>query len=135
VFRGLGAAGVAPLGSWRESACFALALMFIFTGMSHFTRMRHDMARMVPSIFPARMGMVYFTGVCELLGAIGLIVPRTRMAASLALIVMLLALFPANVKAARDRLTLRGRPATALWLRTPMQLLFIGMLWWVSGVR
>jgi hypothetical protein len=37
------------------------------------------------------------------------------------------------VKAARDRLTLRGKPATGLWLRAPMQVFFIGLLWWSTA--
>lgn len=135
VFRGLGVLGVAALASWRASACFALAVMFVFTGISHFTRVKYDMARMVPRIFPAPMTMVYISGLCELLGAAGLIVQRTRVAAGWALIIMLLALFPANVKAARDGLQIAGRRATTLWLRTPMQILFIAMIWWAAAAR
>jgi uncharacterized membrane protein len=71
VFRGIGALEIAALASWHDSARFALAVMFVFTGAAHFTRMKHDMARMVPSVFPQPMGMVYFTGICEWLGAIG----------------------------------------------------------------
>lgn len=132
VFRGVGAFGVAAFASWRASACFALAVMFVFTSIAHFTRMKHDMARMVPAIFPQPMLMVYLAGVCELLGAAGLAITRTRPLASWALILMLLALFPANVRAAREGLTLGGKAATPLWLRTPMQVLFIGLLWWVG---
>lgn len=134
VFRGVGALGVGALASWHAAAPFALATMFVFTGVAHFTKMKHDMTRMVPTIFPRPMLVNYLTGVCELLGAVGLIEPRTRWAASVALIVMLVAMFPANIKAAREGLMLGGRRATPLWLRTPMQLLFIGLLWW-AGVR
>jgi uncharacterized membrane protein len=92
--------------------------------------MKHEMARMVPSVFPHPLGLIYFTGICEWLGAIGLLIVKTREAAAVALIVMLVALFPANIRAARERLTLRGKVATQLWLRAPMQILFIGLLWW-----
>jgi uncharacterized membrane protein len=51
-----------------------------------------------------------------------------------ALIAMLVAIFPANIRAAREGLKVGGRPATRLWLRAPMQILFIGLLSW-SGVR
>src|SRR5271169_439763 len=100
VFRGVGAVGVGALATWHDSARYALAVMFAFTGAAHFTKMKHDMARLVPSVFPA-MPMVYFTGVCEWLGAVGLLVPRTRELAAIALIVMMVVMFPANVKAAR----------------------------------
>lgn len=134
MLRGAGALGVAALASWQHSGHFAMIVMFVFTGISHFTKVRHEMARMVPRVFPRPMLMVYFTGVCELLGAAGLAIPRTRVAASAALIVLLLAMFPANIKAAQERLTVAGKPATALWLRTPMQVLFIVMLWW-TGIK
>jgi uncharacterized membrane protein len=130
MFREVGARGVEAFGNWHDSARYALAVMFGFTGMAHFTKMKHDLARMVPSVFPA-MPLVYFTGVCEWLGAVGLLVARTREFAAVALIVMMIAMFPANIKAARERLTLRGKRATALWLRVPLQVLFIGLLWWV----
>ena len=59
---------------------------------------------------------------------------NTREAAAIALIVMLVALFPANIRAVREGLTVGGRPATQLWLRAPMQVFFVGLLWW-SGVK
>jgi len=130
--RGVGALGVQTLASWHASARFALAVMFVFTGIAHFTKTKHDMARMIPKVFARPTLMVYVTGVCELLGAAGLIEPRTRVLASAALIVLMAAMFPANIKAAREGLTIRGRLATPLWLRAPMQVLFIGLLWWVG---
>src|SRR5207253_10909315 len=77
-----------------------------------------------------RLGV--FTSFCEIAGAVGLILPPTRRAAGFALIVFFIAVFPANVRAARSGVTLLGKPATALWLRTPMQFLFISLAWWVS---
>jgi uncharacterized membrane protein len=132
LFRAVGVLGVSALSSWQGSGCFALAAMFLFTGIAHFTKVGHEMARMVPRMFARPMLMVYFTGVCELLGAIGLVLPATRAMAGAALTLLLLVMFPANVKAARDRLTVGGRPATALWMRAPMQVLFIAMLWWTA---
>jgi uncharacterized membrane protein len=131
-FRAAGALGVSAFATWVASARWALAVMFVFTGVSHFTKFRHEFAAMVPKIFPAPMAMVYFTGVCEIAGAIGLLLPQTRALAGLCLVLMLFGIFSANVKAAREHLTVGGRPATALWLRLPMQILFIGLAWWVS---
>lgn len=133
-FRTAGALGVPALASWASSVPYALAVMFIFTGIAHFTKMKNDLARMVPGIFPRPMLFIYVTGMLEFAGAVGLLFPRLRAAAACSLIVLLIAMFPANVKAARDRLNLGGRPATPLWLRIPMQLLFIGLLWW-SAMR
>ena len=129
-FRAAGALGVSAFAAWSSSARYALAVMFVFTGIAHFTPTRRDLARMVPGIFPRPLLVIYITGVLELLGAAGLVFLRFRVAAAYCLIVLLIAMFPANLKAAREGLILRGKPATALPLRLPMQLLFIGLLWW-----
>lgn len=132
VFRGLGALGVASLDSWPAAVRGGLVMMFALTSSAHFTRMRHELAAMVPKALGNGMAWVYFTGVCEIAGAIGLLLPRFRAAAGLCLIALLLAMFPANMKAAREGLKIGGKPATALWLRAPMQILFLGLLWWAS---
>lgn len=72
------------------------------------------------------------TGLCEILGAVGILVPGTRRLAGILLILFFIAVFPANVHAARSGASLGGRPATPLALRLPMQLLFIALAWWVT---
>ena len=104
--------------------------MFCFTAAAHFNSMRADMIRMVPPSVPNPELMVTFTGVCEILGAIGLLVPRTRRIAAAALILFLVAVLPANIHAANAGVTLRGAPATPLILRLALQVLFIVLVWW-----
>ena len=130
MFRGIGALGVTALAGWQASAPLALAAMFMFTAIAHFNKMKHDLARMIPSFFPRPLWLVYITGALELLGAAGLLVPKFRSLAGICLIAMLIAMFIANVNAAQKKITLRGKPATPLWLRTPMQVFFIVLLWW-----
>jgi uncharacterized membrane protein len=124
---------------WRDSGRWALAVMLFFTASAHFTSMRHDLARMVPGWMPDAMAVVYVTGVLEIAAALGLLIPRTRNIAGLCLCVLLVAMFAANVKADRENLSIGGNPATPLWLRLPMQVLFIWLAWWSSrpgrGVR
>jgi uncharacterized membrane protein len=69
--------------------------------------------------------MVSATGVLEILGAVGLLIPPIAPIAAAGLALLLIALFPANVRAAREHLALGGRPATALPLRTLLQLVFL----------
>jgi uncharacterized membrane protein len=130
IFRGIGALGVTALAGWQDSARYALAVMFVFTATAHFNRMKHGLAQMIPSFFPRRLWLVYITGVLELLGAAGLLLPEFRSLAGACLIALLLGMFVANVNAALRGVTLRGKPATPLRLRTPMQVLFIALLWW-----
>jgi uncharacterized membrane protein len=129
-----GAAGVAFLDSWAAATRAGLALMLLFTASAHFNSMRHDLARMVPLKIPHAMAVIYFTGVCEILGGIGLLVPATRLAAATALIIFFLAVLPANIRAAQAGVQLRGKPATPLVWRIPMQVVFIVLTWW-AGAR
>ncbi len=73
---------------------------------------------------------MFFTGLCEILGAIGLVIAPVQRLAGIALILLLVALFPANINAARNAIPLRGKPPTPLWLRLPLQMVWIGLLWW-----
>src|SRR5208283_3074480 len=132
ILRGVGALGITTLATWHDSVRYALAVMFVVTSVAHFNRMRHDLARMIPSVFPQPMLIVYITGVCEFLGAAGLLIPRFRPFAGVCLILLLLGMFTANISAAMKGVTLGGKPVTPLWLRTPMQVLFIGLIWWAS---
>ncbi|HZF58570.1 MAG TPA: hypothetical protein VEZ19_08855 [Rubrobacter sp.] len=68
----------------------------------------------------------------EVLGAVGLLVPATRSFAGIGLILLLVAMFPANVAAARRQVPLRGKPPTPLPLRLFLQLVFIGTTWWAT---
>ena len=131
-FRGLGALGIEQLATWQSAARCGLAVMLLFTSSAHFTRMREDLVRMTPPWVPHPRAMVFVTGILEIAGAVGILVPGLRRVAGISLILLFLALLPANIHAARAGLTLRGKPVTPLWLRIPMQLLFIGLTWWTT---
>lgn len=132
MFGGLGAWGVDALSTPRDVVAWALAAMFLFTASAHFTRTRGDLVAMVPRAFPSPGVLVSLTGVLESLGAVGLLIPATRGLAGLCLVLLLVALLPANVSAARRGVPMRGRAPTPLWLRIPMQILFVGLTWWAT---
>jgi uncharacterized membrane protein len=80
---------------------------------------------------PSARTLVYVSGVAEIAGAIGLLLPQTRVLAAWCLIALLIAVFPANVQMLLDA---RARDASAwwvlaLWLRLPMQPLLIWFVW------
>lgn len=132
VFRGLGAAGVTLWATWAASARWAIATMLVFTGAAHFTRIKLDMARMIPPWVPQRLAMVYFTGLCELAGAVGLVVPRLQRLAGFMLVIFFIAVLPANIYAAQAHIPIAGKPATPLWIRVPLQILLIVATWWAT---
>jgi len=134
VFRGLGVLGVPLFFTWHDSLLWALSVMILFTASAHFTSLKEDLIKMVPEQFPYPRRIVFVTGILEILGAIGLLIPHVRTAAGICLAILFVAMFPANIKAAIKKVPLRGQPATPLWLRLPMQVLFIALALWVALV-
>src|SRR5215472_10639655 len=123
--RVIGMAGVSPFDSWPGCLRSGLTLMFLLTASAHWGKRRGDLIAMVPRFFPRPDRMVSATGVFETLGAVGLLIPAIAPVAAACLALLLIALFPANIRAAREGLTIGGRPATALPLRTLLQLVFL----------
>src|SRR5918997_6643988 len=92
----------APRLSPQAKARVGLSLFFAFTALGHFVR-TEEMAAMLPPSVPYRVGLINLTGVFELMGAAGVWVPRLRRLTGLCLMVMLLAILPANIYSAINR--------------------------------
>ncbi len=105
-----------------------LTLFLLFAALGHFIR-TDAMALMLPASVPYRTELIYMTGVFELLGAIGIWIPRLRRLAGFLLIIMLVGILPANIYSAFNYVEFGGHqygPAYLL-IRIPFQLLVI---WW-----
>jgi uncharacterized membrane protein len=124
VLVGVFAVLVLPLG-WWAALRVALCVMFLLTASAHWGMRRADLIRMVPPTFPRADLLVTFTGICEIVGAIGLLIPAVAPYAAIGLMLMLLAIFPANVRAAREKLSIAGTPATPIVARTLIQVVFV----------
>lgn len=109
---------------------FVAALFFLAAGIGHFVMPAFYLA-MMPSWLPAPGLLVAVSGVAEMAGGIGLLVRAVRPAAGIGLIVLLVAVFPANVEMLLDARA-AGQPEGWLWVRLPFQPLFIGWVWRVS---
>lgn len=123
--RSIGWLGVAYVNNWIASIAVGLAAMFLLTGFSHFAPpLRRDLIAIVPPRLPAPGYLVTLTGLLELLGAVGLLVPATRVAAAVCLLVLMLAMFPANVYASRMPDPPKSM-TTRLPVRAAMQAVFL----------
>jgi uncharacterized membrane protein len=102
VARIVGWAGVDYVDNWTKAIAVGLAAMFVLTGVAHFAPpLRAALIAIVPPQLPTPGLLVTVTGVLELLGAVGLLVPATRVAAAVCLLLLMVAMFPANIYAAR----------------------------------
>ena len=104
-----------------------LAAFFIGAGVNHFAIPR-AYEQIVPRILKGEASrLVKISGVAELAGGVGVLLPQTRRASGLGLIVLLAAVFPANVYMARAPEHFPRIPRWALWARLSLQPL---MMWW-----
>ena len=130
LFRALGFFGVPFFATWRDSTLCALTVMFCFTGIAHFGSTRTEIEKMVPPWVPSPRRVVMWAGILEILGAVGILIPETRFVAGICLIAFLVAVFPANIHAARTGVAVAGQTTTALWIRTPLQVFLIILVAW-----
>ncbi|GAC1355500.1 MAG: hypothetical protein NVS4B8_09520 [Herpetosiphon sp.] len=114
----------------RAFAVVVLAVLMIGTGVLHLV-MPLPFAAIVPAYLPAHLLIVYISGVAEIMGGAGLLVPATRSAAAWGLILLYIAVFPANIDMAIHNTPLGGNHyPVLLWLRLPFQILLIAWAWW-----
>jgi uncharacterized membrane protein len=113
-----------------------LGAVFIAAGTLHFL-FPGAYVRIMPAYLPLHRELVYLSGALEIAGGVGLLIPRTRRAAALGLILLLLAVWPANLQmvlSARAAGTPVWREAL-LWARLPLQLLLVAWVWRVYRPR
>jgi uncharacterized membrane protein len=116
-----------------------LAAFFTFGGGMHFVR-RRDYGAVMPPYIPRHREAVAVSAVAEILGGLAVVPPRTRPLARWWLLVLLVAVFPANIYMATnpddiEGLDLRRIPRWALWARLPVQPLIMLWVWQATVSR
>ena len=106
-----------------------LGVVFVAAGVLHFV-FTPQYAAIVPPVFPAPVLLVQVSGVAEVLGGIGVLVPATRRIAAWGLVALLVAVLPANVYMAMEHGMWAGIPAWVLWARVPLQ---APLIWWAKA--
>ena len=114
----------------------AMTGMLCFTALGHFM-FAEGMAQMLPDFVPQRKLMVWISGILEILLGIGLLIPQLSKKVGVGLILFLIAVLPANVYAALKEVNyqtgeLDGPGLNYLWFRVPLQLFFIGWVYFSS---
>jgi uncharacterized membrane protein len=119
--------------SRKEILRGVLAFAIIIVGITHFIR-PEQYARIVPAVLPYPVALVYISGVFEILGGIGLLIPQVSVAAAWGLIALFIAVFPANINQAIYSIPIDGIPHHPLlyWVRLPFQAVLISWAWWYT---
>jgi uncharacterized membrane protein len=111
----------------RRRGWLALGIAFLGAGVNHFLMPRAYERIVPPSLKSRAHDVVAISGVAEIVGGLGVLLPWTRRPAGLGLIALLAAVFPANLYMARSSEEFRRIPRWALYARLPLQPL---MMWW-----
>ena len=105
-------------------------IFFVAAGTMHFLK-PEPYLRIMPPYLPSPHLLVAISGVAEVAGGIGLLVPRLRRAAGWGLIALLVAVFPANIYMLQHPELFHLAP-WILWARLPFQGVFMAWIWFVA---
>ncbi len=105
-----------------------ISLFFIIGGIAHFVLIEKFISIM-PSYLAYPRALVIISGVFELLGGMAILFPQTRKVAGYGLIALIIAVFPANINMALHPQQDPTIPLILLWLRLPLQFIFIWFVW------
>lgn len=113
---------------------WVMGAFYIFGGIMHF-RMPDAYMPMMPAYLPAHLFLIYLSGVAEIVCGVGVLIPRTRVLAAWATILLLIAVLPANIHIALHNVPVFGAKEGAgilNWVRLPVQGVLIAWAWWYT---
>jgi len=110
-----------------------LGIGMVVVGALHFTN-PDSFVKIVPDFLPYHRALVYISGCLEVLGGIGLLIPRVSRFAAWLLVVLYIAVFPANLYQAVNNIEVAALPhdPPLIWLRLPFQAFLVAWAWWFT---
>ena len=105
---------------------YLMGALYITAGSGHFiaTRLYEGI---MPDYLPAHRELVLLSGAAEMAGGLGVLIPTTRRPAAWGIILLLIAVMPANIWMVQHPERYPGIPLWAMWLRLPLQ---VPLMWW-----
>ncbi len=124
------------LSTAQRIGLLSAALFYIAAGTLHFIK-TDAYVRIMPPYIPWHVALVRISGAFEILGGLGLLIPRTRRAAAWGLVALLIAVFPANVYMATNPIEAGATSIAPIlrWGRLPVQPLLVWWLLWCARPR
>jgi len=120
------------MGISPEVHRYLIAVLFLITGIFHFIKPKL-FTNIMPDYIPYHLAMVYISGVAEIMGGLGILIERTQLWAAWGLILLLIAVFPANINMTVESIQKSGY--TSLFslvtiIRLPLQFVLIYWVYW-----
>lgn len=119
----------------KTALLWLMGFAYIAAGVMHFVRPEFYLP-MMPHYLPWHLELVYLSGLAEILLGIGVLIPATRVLAAWGIILLLIAVFPANIHIALYDVPLGSATEGAgiwNWVRLPFQFVFLVWAWWYTG--
>ncbi len=116
----------------KKISTYLISLTFISAGIGHFI-LPDIFLEIMPPQLPLHLEAVYISGIFEILGGIGVLIPRFRKMAGYGLILLLIAIFPANIYMASSPDVMPIVPNWIAIARLPFQFVFIGWIYWATA--
>ena len=110
---------------------YLLCVFFVVAGLNHFINPDFYLKSMPPYL-PWHLFLIYLSGVFEVALGVLLLVPALTRVAAWGLIALLIAVFPANIQMALNPQLYPDISPTVLWLRLPLQAVFIAWVFWYT---
>ena len=118
----------------KNISIFIMSFFYVRVGINHFVDPTW-FVQIMPPYLPWHYQFVYLSGLFEIVLGFMLIIPKTRKIAAHGLILLLIAVYPANIYLALNQLPqdmMRISSFTASWVRLPIQFIFLGLAYWHS---
>jgi uncharacterized membrane protein len=115
----------------KEILKYLLAVFFVLAGLNHFIDPGFYL-RIMPPYLPWHLVLVYLSGVFEIVLGIMLLIRKLKRIGAWGLIALLIAVYPANIHMALNHELFPEYRAFVLWLRLPLQLVFVAWCYWYT---
>jgi len=112
---------------------YLMGFFYMQIGIKHFTNVDWFM-KIMPPYLPYHKELIYLSGVFEILFGVMLLFEKTRFLAGWGIILLLIAVFPANIYLAQTNGAAMGTSAAIAWGRLPFQVVFIALAYWHSKI-
>ena len=112
----------------KNISAYIIGLAFILAGVNHFINPEFYL-RMMPPVLPAHELLNYASGIAEIILGIMLFIPQTKVIAAWGLIILLIAVFPANIYMAMEAGKSIDVSPIVAYIRLPFQFLFIWLVY------
>ena len=124
----------ASMSRGKLAGLIVVFLWFFVGGIAHFVATETEM-KIVPPYIPWPRAAVLVSGVFDLLGAVGLLWRPTRRAVGIGLFLLTIAVTPCHIYRLQRWDLFAAIPLWALWLRLPIQVALLALIWWSTKVE